>query len=182
MDLEQRRVEVEAMREEKDRYFQRAANSPLPREDRGAFGGLAYYPYDEDLVFRVELEEVDDPAEVVMATSVEGRQAAYRRVGFFEFEVAGTPRRLYAYRQAHGHGQPSLFVPFRDGTSGEATYGAGRYLDLEVDPSGEYVLDFNEAYNPYCAYSEDYVCPLPPRENWLDVPIEAGEKAYPLAD
>lgn len=170
------------MRAEKDRYFRRASNSPIPREDRGAFDGLAYYPYDEDLVFQVALEEGDDPEEVVMATSAEGRQAAYRRVGSFAFEVDGAPRRLYAYRQTHGHGPPSLFIPFRDATSGEETYGAGRYLDLEVESSGAYVLDFNEAYNPYCAYSEEYVCPLPPRENWLDVPIEAGEKAYPLAD
>ena len=73
-----------------------------------------------------------------------------------------------------------LFVPFRDATSGKESYGAARYLDLEDEPSGEYVLDFNLAYNPYCAYSDDYVCPFPPKENWLTAPVRAGEKAFPL--
>jgi hypothetical protein len=75
-----------------------------------------------------------------------------------------------------------LWVPFRDATSGEETYGAGRYLDLEADThrtdDGRWILDFNEAYNPTCAYSDRYECPLPPTENWLDVRIEAGERAY----
>ena len=71
-------------------------------------------------------------------------------------------------------------LPLRDATSGKETYGAARYLDIEQRPTDEYVIDFNLAYNPYCAYSEDYVCPFPPRENWLSVPIRAGEKNFPL--
>jgi hypothetical protein len=75
-----------------------------------------------------------------------------------------------------------LFVPFRDLTSGKETYGAGRYLDLKAGkdqtPTGKWLLDFNKAYNPWCAYSEDYACPLTPPENWLNVPIYAGEKDY----
>ncbi len=75
-------------------------------------------------------------------------------------------------------GRPTLFIPFRDATSGKETYGAGRYLEVEVNPSGRYVLDFNLAYNPYCAYSDLYICPLPPGENWLRVEIRGGEKAH----
>jgi len=107
------------------------------------------------------------------------------RYGTFEFEIDGAPLRLSAYKSvpaaAHHHESESLFVPFHDVTSGKETYGAARYLDIEEQPGDEYVVDFNVAYNPYCAYSEDYVCPFPPRENWLAVPIRAGEKNFPLA-
>lgn len=73
---------------------------------------------------------------------------------------------------------PSLFIPFRDQTSGQETYGSGRYIDLAENTSGIYTLDFNRAYNPYCAYNDTYSCPLPPAENTLAVPIRAGEKKY----
>ena len=89
---------------------------------------------------------------------------------------------LHAYKSAPD--EERLFVPFRDKTSGEETYGAGRYLDLEPDEGltagGKWILDLNMAYNPWCAYSEDYACPFVPPENWLDLPIRAGEKNYPL--
>ncbi len=78
------------------------------------------------------------------------------------------------------HVDVSLFVPFRDATSGKESYGADRYLDIEQHPGDEYVIDLNLAYNPYCAYSDDYVCPFLPRENWLAVPIRPGEKNFPL--
>jgi uncharacterized protein (DUF1684 family) len=75
-----------------------------------------------------------------------------------------------------------LFIPFKDATSGRETYGAGRYLDLDYQrdrtPEGKWILDLNRAYNPWCAYSVDYVCPFVPLENWLKVPVYAGEKAY----
>ena len=71
-----------------------------------------------------------------------------------------------------GHG---YFLPFRDATSGKETYGAGRYLDVPRGENGQVVVDFNYAYSPYCAYGDAYSCALPPRENWLTVPIEAGE-------
>lgn len=175
------RREVEATREEKDRYFKRAHNSPIPPEDRQAFEGLDYYPYDPDLVFEVELQREEDGKVLILDTSVEGQQQEYRRVGYFAFEADGEPQRLAAYRRVGDRAHDSLFVPFRDATSGKETYGAGRYLDLEAESGDTYLLDLNEAYNPYCAYNPNYVCPLPPRENWLDVPIEAGEKEYPLA-
>jgi uncharacterized protein (DUF1684 family) len=72
----------------------------------------------------------------------------------------------------------SLFIPFRDKTSGSETYSSGRYLDLEESGGDEYELDFNKAYNPYCAYNMSYTCPVPPRENILPVMISAGEKNY----
>jgi uncharacterized protein (DUF1684 family) len=180
MDIEARKREVERLRAEKDRFFKESTHSPIPPEERASFEGLSYYAYNPDLVFEVELDELEAPEDVVMATSVGGEEVLYNKVGYLEFEVEGQRQRLYAYQSAHEHeaGRPTLFVPFRDATSGKETYGAGRYLEVEVSPSGRYVLDFNLAYNPYCAYSDAYICPLPPPENWLQVEIRAGEKSY----
>lgn len=180
MDIEARRREVERLREEKDRFFRESPHSPIPLEVRATFKGLKYYPYSPDLVFDLELHELEEPEEVVMPTSVAGEEVLYYKVGYFEFAVTGRRQRLHVYRSAHEHdvGSPTLLIPFRDATSGKETYGAGRYLEVEVSPTGKYVLDFNMAYNPYCAYSDAYMCPLPPPENWLQVEIRAGEKAY----
>ncbi len=180
MDLKHRQREVERQRKQKDSFFRTSHHSPIPGKERITFRGLNYYPYDPSLVFELELRELPDAEDVVMATSVDGREVIYNKVGLFEFEVGSQVLRLYAYRSAHEHdqGPPTLFIPFRDRTSGKETYGAGRYLDLEVSPYERYVLDFNLAYNPYCAYSNHYVCPLPPPENWLEVEIPAGEKNY----
>ncbi|MFB6087007.1 MAG: DUF1684 domain-containing protein, partial [Haloarculaceae archaeon] len=104
----------------------------------------------------------------------------YLEFGEFRFEVDGEAATLQAYRRDPD--ETSLWVPFRDATSGEETYGAGRYLDLDGDDdrtdSGAWVLDFNYAYNPFCVYSDQYECPLVPAENWLEVPIRAGELAF----
>ncbi len=175
--------DLELMRQEKDYWFQTDPESPLPGELRARFTGLAYFPPDEAYRLRVHLTKSPSPEPVTLATS-KGIPRAMVRAGSFDFEVGGAKARLYAYTSApepgHHHEETSLFVPFRDTTSGKESYGAARYLDLAMSASGEYVLDFNLAYNPYCAYSDDYVCPFPPRENWLAVPIRAGEKAFPL--
>ena len=84
-------------------------------------------------------------------------------------------RRLEAF-QSVGEGPGRLFVPFRDATSGRETYGGGRYLDLDVAASGRYALDFNRAYHPYCVYDASWVCPFPPPENTLELPVTAGER------
>lgn len=176
---------VEAHRERKDEYFRDDPHSPIPPEERGSFDGLAYYPPDDDYRFVLPLHEHQEKEPVTVATSTEGERT-YLLWGEFRFEVDGETVEVQAYK-AHPDDE-RLWVPFRDATSGEETYGAGRYLDLEREThrvrggdrgnDGEWVLDFNQAYNPTCAYSDRYECPLPPIENRLDVPIEAGEKAY----
>jgi uncharacterized protein (DUF1684 family) len=102
------------------------------------------------------------------------------RWGEFRFAVEDSACVLQAYR--HDADQEGLFVPFRDTTCGRESYGSGRYLDLEplhhLTPSGEWILDFNQAYNPWCAYGDSFSCPFVPPENWLSVPIHAGEKSY----
>ncbi len=169
---------LEEHRRQKDGYFRMAEDSPIPEEERHGFKGLQYFPPDPNFRFPVTLRPVEDRTPFTMEVS-QGRPREMVRKGVFEFVVAGATCRLFAYGPTHGSAHESLFVPFRDGTSGKESYGAGRYLDLETDPRGEYVLDFNEAYNPYCAYSEHYSCPLPPAENWLRVPIRAGERYSP---
>jgi len=89
------------------------------------------------------------------------------------FDVGGERASLAAFSQGDG-----LFIPFRDSTSGSETYGAGRYVEAEPLGDGRFELDFNRAYNPYCAYNDAWRCPLPPRENWLTVPIRAGELSF----
>jgi uncharacterized protein (DUF1684 family) len=102
------------------------------------------------------------------------------RYGYFEFDAGGKMCRVQVYRTIENiqAGGRELFIPFRDATSGQETYGAGRYLDLRENTTGAYELDFNKAYNPYCAYTETYSCPVPPAENTLPIPIPAGEKTY----
>ncbi|WP_259517963.1 DUF1684 domain-containing protein [Halanaeroarchaeum sp. HSR-CO] len=166
-------------REQKEQYFGNNPRSPIPPEEREDFEGLAYFPVDEDLRFELPLHEHDDKEELIVETTT-GSQREYLRWGEFRFEIDGEAVTLQAYK-ADPH-EEYLWVPFRDDTNSEETYGAGRYLDLhygEDQVDDRWILDFNEAYNPTCAYNEAYECPLIPTENWLDVRIEAGEKAYP---
>ncbi len=175
---------LEEMRQEKDYFFKEGHDSPIPHALRHEFQGLAYFPPDAAYRVRAKLITDPNPQKVVLATS-KGVPRDMIRYGVFEFEIGGAKQRLAAYKSApqpgHHHEEESLFVPFRDATSGKETYGAARYLDIEERPADDYVIDFNLAYNPYCAYSDDYVCPFPPRENWLAVPIRAGEKNFPLS-
>jgi hypothetical protein len=159
-------------RKAKDEFFGTSHQSPLDHEAQAGFQGLAYFKPDPDLLFKLDVEP-GDGIEVKVQTS-DGQVRLYQRVGLVHFDVDDVATSLTLYSTGH----TGLFVPFRDATSGKSTYGAGRYLDLEEPVDGVVTLDFNEAYNPYCVYNEAYSCPLPPHENWLTVPIEAGEMDY----
>jgi uncharacterized protein (DUF1684 family) len=176
---ERKSSEIERERQAKDGYFKQMSDSPIPYGERQAFAGLKYYPVNASYRFKVKLNEYPSPETIVMSTSA-GTQREYLRVGYFEFSLENTQHKLQVYKSppASGNGKQLLFVPFRDNTSGVETYGAGRYIDIPENETGNYELDFNKAYNPYCAYSEDYVCPMTPPENWLEVWVRAGEKRY----
>jgi len=161
-------------RREKDDFFRNSGESPIPHGT--AFGGLNYFDPDPSFRYEETLHRYAEPDSVVLTTS-KGTRQLFNRVGYFELSVGGIPTKVHAYQSAE-RDDPHLFIPFRDATSGKESYGAARYLDIQVEHNDEYVIDFNQAYNPYCAYSEDYVCPLPPQENWLKVPIRAGERKY----
>jgi uncharacterized protein (DUF1684 family) len=164
---------LETFRRQKDRYFKAGADSPIPYDQRETFVGLSYYPENAGLRLVVRPEEFEARDSARMTTSTGGVQE-YLRWGRFSFEVDGRPAALTIYFAPWGE----YFVPFVDATSGAETYGAGRYLELHDLGDGTFVADFNLAYNPYCAYSEEYSCPIPPAENRLDVPIRAGELNY----
>jgi uncharacterized protein (DUF1684 family) len=169
--------ELAHARAHKDAFFSSSHDSPIPHERRRDFGGLPYFPADPRFHFEdVQPRPVPDdvPRSVTMQTS-DGRERDAERAGILDVTVDGRPVSLTAYRFS-GDDPHQLFAPFRDATSGVETYGAGRYLDLEADEDGRVDLDFNLAYNPFCAYSEAYSCPLPPPENRLPVRIEAGER------
>jgi len=159
-------------RRNKDEFFRTSHDSPLNHADRHEFEGLNYYEPRPDLVFTLPVEP-EDGSEISFETS-DNRVKTYRRAGKVDFEVDGHPAQLTLYDTGH----PGYFIPFRDKTSGDATYGAGRYLDIDVNDDGAVTIDFNLAYNPSCVYDEGYSCPIPPIENWLQVPIEAGERNF----
>jgi hypothetical protein len=111
---------------------------------------------------------------IIMSTR--GNQRRAERVGWFDFAVRGKPCRLEATRLLEpGVGEGDFGIFFRDATTGKETYGVGRYLDPRPLPGGRFVLDFNASYNPACAISEHYNCPIPPKANALRVAIRAGE-------
>jgi uncharacterized protein (DUF1684 family) len=164
---------LEAQRAEKDAYFRQNPYSPLEPEDRQNFSGLKYY--EPDLAFQYILQlQPADPEPITLQTNT-GDEQIYNRIGTVQFEVDGEPARAAIYQSTDRN---DLFLPFRDATSGKETYGAGRYLEPVDLGNGEVLVDFNLAYNPYCAYSPNFSCPLPPVENWLKVPIRAGEKKF----
>jgi uncharacterized protein (DUF1684 family) len=165
--------ELEIFRAQKDDFYRRHPQSPLPPQVRATFDGLSYYEADPDLVFDVEVTAANG-SPITIATS-DGSQRTYYRAGTVTIHVDGEPATL-TLLAIPGH--DGYFLPFRDATSGTETYGAGRYLDLPPAEEGRLIIDFNYAYNPYCAYSDAYSCALPPVENWLQVPIRAGEKSF----
>lgn len=162
---------IEAQRKAKDDAFRHEPWSPI--EDRKAFRGLAYYPVDPAYCVPARLIPHAVPKVLDMQTS-DGQTRHYANVGEFHLKLPVGDVTLQAYRSP---GQGGLFIPFRDKTSGKETYGAGRYLDVHLEnDADEAIVDLNLAYNPYCAYSEAFSCPFPPPENWLQVPIRAGER------
>jgi uncharacterized protein len=168
--------ELNRFRAEKDRVFARDPHSPLTPEQRRSFHGLAYFDENPALVIHATLDRNVQPGDVTMATTA-GEEQVYRRHGVVHFDVDGQPAQLVLYASDDSD---QLFLPFRDATSGHETYGAGRYLELHAH-GDDVTVDFNYAYNPNCAYDPAWSCPLPPRENWLKVPIRAGEKVFPGA-
>lgn len=166
---------LEDMRREKDAHFQHDAYSPLTREQKQTFTGLSYFPENPALRLEVTVTPFQPETVIQMPTST-GAVQTYRRHGRFEFTVDGQPAALTIYAGEHGY-----FLPFADALAGSETYGAGRYLEPEPLGPGRFAVDFNLAYNPYCAYNPNWSCPLTPSENRLKVPIRAGEKVFPGA-
>jgi uncharacterized protein len=166
--------ELTDFRKAKDTFFKKDRQSPLDSQEKKVFSGLHYYPENPDLRFDLVLEKVPEPEQVVLPTST-GDHQEYWHVGQIHFSVQGQTVLLQVYLAVDG---AEYFIPFVDATAPAETYGAGRYLEPEDLGNGRLHVDFNLAYNPYCAYNDRWSCPIPPRENRLAVRIEAGEKKY----
>jgi len=166
-------TELERFRSDKDDFFKRHPQSPLTHEQKLGFQGLNYFPENEALRLEVQAKQFDPKETIQMQTST-GDVQIYERFGRFSFEVDGQPAELTIYRSDNG-----FFLPFVDSLGGQETYPAGRYLEPEPLPGDRFLVDFNLAYNPYCAYNEMWSCPITPLENRLHVPVRAGEKSFP---
>jgi uncharacterized protein len=167
-------TELDDFRADKDNFFREDRNSPLTPEQQRAFQGLRYYPERPDLVFVLHPEPFGRPETIEMQTST-GHIALYTQWARIHFDVDGQPAELTVYRDPT---MGLLFLPFQDANAGVDTYGAGRYLEPQPLEDGRLLVDFNYAYNPYCAYNERWTCPIPPAENHLTVAIEAGEQTW----
>jgi uncharacterized protein (DUF1684 family) len=165
-------TDLESFRLEKDEYFRHSPDGPLTPDQQRVFGGLRYFPEEPALRLTVEVEPFPRPEIIRMQTST-GDVREYEPFGRFRFEVEGRPAQLTIFRNELG-----FFLPFVDSLAGGETYGAGRYLEPVELPDGRFEVDFNFAYNPYCAYNENWSCPITPPENRLQVPLRAGEMSF----
>ncbi|MEE8421372.1 MAG: DUF1684 domain-containing protein [Dehalococcoidia bacterium] len=161
-------------RASKDDFFRSDHQAPLTPGQQSAFEGLKYYDERPALKFTLQPAPFDEQEVVEMQTST-GDIASYVRWARIRFDVDGDDAELTVFRDAQSG---SFFLPFQDANAGGETYGAGRYLDVEQLPDGRLSVDFNYAYNPYCAYNEMWSCPIPPAENRLTVAIRAGEQTF----
>ena len=169
------RKELEVERAMKNDFMARHPESPFI-SGRVPFHDLVYFPPDPAYRVPARLERVSPPAEAYLRTNRDN-QAVMRYLGDLTFVLQGRSLHLRLYHAGEGVGT-SVFVPFRDATSGDESYGPGRYLTLELNEQDVYDLDFNRAFNPYCAYTDDFECSFPPAENDLPVPVRAGEKVW----
>ncbi|MBN2747578.1 MAG: DUF1684 domain-containing protein [Bacteroidales bacterium] len=174
-------LEVKAWQDTLNMEFADAATSPLLPEDLAVFKGLQFYSIDKD--FMVEAEFIRTPTETpfFMKTTTE-RQPVYVKYGIATFKIRDEACTLHIYQNVEltkkSEYADYLFIPFLDKTSGVTTYYGGRYIDLKKPKEDKMVIDFNKAYNPYCAYNDRYSCPIPPKENLLPLEITAGVRAF----
>lgn len=174
--------EIKTWQEELNEEYLDPDHSPLSRKDRQAFQGHMFYPIQEKYRVTARFEPTPDSKPFPLATS-KGTTKTYKRIGVLHFQLDGEDYTLEAYveqRRFSLPGQPIyVFLPLVDETTGNETYGAGRYMHYEGIPEGtEWVIDFNKLYNPYCAYSDNYECPKVPEANYLPIKVEAGIKGY----
>jgi uncharacterized protein len=170
--------EIEQERKEKDRFLRTSKDSPFA-EALESFKGLSYYPADPKYRVIADLHPIEEKKVIVLSTN-NGKEERFVEYAYAEFQLDGIHNKLLILEvMTMGPNRGKLFLAFGDETSALETYGAGRYIDVaKVPGSSTITLDFNKAYNPYCAYNDNYTCPLPPAENLLKVAIKAGEMNY----
>jgi uncharacterized protein (DUF1684 family) len=166
--------EIEAQRTEKNEEFKTSDDAPLTEEQKEAFTKLSYFPIAEKYKVRAELHKNPREQKVKIAIT-DGSQREYLVFGNAHFHLEGKEHDVTVYKPVKEDAD-YLFIPFYDETSADLSYGGGRYVEPELIDGGTLEIDFNTAYNPYCAYNHKYRCPIPPQDNNLRVAILAGEK------
>ncbi|TFV93230.1 DUF1684 domain-containing protein [Algoriphagus kandeliae] len=168
---------IEAERERQYKFIRYNIESPLTEEQKRDFKELTFYPIDP--TYKVKARLIPNEEKKVREVPLtDGSKERYIEHSFAEFELGGQTNRLLLLQAIDETDMRNFFLAFADETSGRETYGGGRYINARQDGKTSITIDFNLAYNPYCAYNPDYACPIPPRENILKIPIEAGEKNY----
>lgn len=161
--------------------FNNPEKSPLTVEDRMEFKKLDFFDIDTSFTITAQFIRTPSEAPFLMPTTTE-RRPVYVKYGEAHFTMKGKKVKLNLYQNQELTQDPEyvdyLFLPFTDLTNGDSSYGGGRYIDIRIPPGDSLVIDFNKAYNPYCAYNGKYSCPIPPAENYLGIAITAGEKKF----
>ena len=168
---------IQKERERQFRFLKFNLDSPLEDHQKSELTSLSFYPIDMSYRIRAKMVPAED-RRMLEIPMTDGTVEKYLKHSYAEFQLNGQPLRLLLLQAAKESDKRNFFLAFADDTSGEETYGGGRYINLRQDGKNSITIDFNMAYNPYCAYNPDYACPLPPRENVLEIPIRAGEKDY----
>ncbi len=181
LDAKQHVASVESFQEALNTSFADSSSSPLTKEDREHFNALSFFEVDSS--FRVSAKFKRKLGKVFNMKTTTDRQPQYRLYGNLVFKIFGKKYRLSLYQniqlsQTEKY-KEYLFLPFTDASNGRSTYGGGRYIDFEIPRQKWVDLDFNKAYNPYCAYNGRYSCPIPPPQNDVDIEIKAGVQAPP---
>ncbi len=175
-------ADVKVFRDGRDKEFRDRSQTPLLEDDLVKFDGLKYFDISAKFVVEADLVRAPGTEQFMMTTSA-GITRKYLKYGTLEFVIDGQRLTLTVFESTIMPKLPEyadlLFLPFRDLTNGKETYGAGRYLDLRKQPGDKVTLNFNMAYNPNCAYGSDkFSCPLPPKENFLQIKVLAGEMIF----
>jgi uncharacterized protein (DUF1684 family) len=173
-------TETEFQREMNSEYKD-ASTSPLKEKDLMTFKGLEFFEFNPEYIVQAKVIRTVDEKPFKMKTTTD-RLPEYVKYGEISFELNGKSFKLNLYQnqdliQKEGYAD-YLFLPFLDNTNGEESYGGGRYIDTRIPEGDTIEIDFNKAYNPYCAYNDKYSCPIVPRENYLDTDIKAGVKVF----
>ncbi len=178
-EQEQYIKKIETEREAKNNEMKNTPHSPFKTRTQVEFHPLKYYDVDPGFVFeaKMNLYEIKDTINI---QGTKGEQRKTVKFGWFDLNIQNTPVKLNVYESAGRNGQNYYSIWFTDKTTNNETYGVGRYLHFQYipDPDHIYTLDFNTAFNPYCAYSPDYSCAMPTKEDYIDVAIRAGEKKF----
>jgi len=171
--------EIQKQREEKNNYMKNSPESPFNYKGKVEFHPLNYFEVNPEFVFKSKLYEFENK-DTVIVYGTKGEERKAIRFGYVKFNFENKEYNVNVYKGFAKNGSEYFSIWFTDKTTNEESYGVGRYLDFDKQQDKDYVytIDFNLAYNPYCAYSKEYSCAIPTKEDNIDIAINAGEKKF----